>query len=150
MATKKKSKRKPRNKIDKSKVDFFLPLDVLSLGGPDDPCFGKLQDISTPECQRCGDSELCSIKMTQTSIKKRAKIEEGQTFKDNEETYILVENYLKGVMEPGRKYDISFVISRIEKKFMMPSAIKAKTLLIKTYKFSGKLKKINKTLLWKP
>jgi hypothetical protein len=145
----KKGKRKARNKIDKAKVDFFSPIDVLSLGGVNDPCFGKLHDISTPECQRCGDSELCAIKMMPQVVANRKKAEKGVVFKDQEETYIQVESYLKSFMKEGKPYGLEFLYGKIQTKFLMPSIEKAKSLLIKTYKYSGKFKKLNDKLVWK-
>lgn len=143
------AKREPRNKIKKAQLDFFIPIDILTLGGPDDPCFGKLHDISTPECGRCGDSELCSIKMMQTMKGVRGKEEKTKPFKDQEEVYIQVENYLKSKMPPGTKFKVSMIVSKVKEKFMIPSDKEALKLVIKTYKFSGKFKKENEYLTWK-
>lgn len=74
--------RKSRKDIKPETVDVMVPLDITKLGSDEDPCFGKLYDLSTDECQRCGDSEFCSIKMSQTMNIKRKSIEGTQEFKD--------------------------------------------------------------------
>lgn len=76
-------KRKPRNKMSKT-VDTLKPITIEQLGTNDDPCFGKHYSISAPECQRCGDSELCAIVLSQKNHKKRAKHEAEAAFKDIE------------------------------------------------------------------
>jgi len=144
----KKKKRKPRNKIDKKQIDFFEPIDITVFGGEDDPCFGLHFDITTPECSRCGDSELCSIKMMHKMKGVRAKEETKGNFKDNEETFILVEKYLMGCMKKGKSYSIEFITKQLLKKFKMQDDKKAKNLLIKTFKFSGKFKKKEDTLTY--
>jgi len=77
--------RKSREEIDKSDYDLLKPLDILSLGGEDDPCFGKLHDLKAEECQQCGDSEFCAIVKAQNLHKERLKIESQQRLKDVEE-----------------------------------------------------------------
>lgn len=79
-----KIKRKPRTKLSKT-MDTLKPITLEMLGTADDPCFGKHQDPRTPECLRCGDSELCAIMMAQNNHIKRAKIEAEGKFKDLEE-----------------------------------------------------------------
>lgn len=76
---------KPRNEISKEDYNVMHPIDVTKLGTEDDPCFGKHYDLTTDECQRCGDSEFCSIKMAQTAHLKRKQIESKQEFKDLQE-----------------------------------------------------------------
>ena len=77
--------RESRQQIDKSNIDLLKPIDVLSLGGEDDPCFGKLHDLKAPECMECGDSEFCAIVKAQNLHKERLEIESTQRFKDIEE-----------------------------------------------------------------
>lgn len=76
-------KRKPREKDEG--IDFSKPIDITKLGTSEDPCFGKLYDLSTDECKRCGDSELCALVFAQGKLKdKRTKIEKDNRFKDME------------------------------------------------------------------
>ncbi|MAO08040.1 MAG: hypothetical protein CL596_04935 [Alteromonas sp.] len=78
-----KKKRKPR-KATKG-VDILKPIDINKFGTKDDPCFGKEYDLSTDECSRCGDSELCAAVFGQTTLKKtRDKVESKNRFKDKE------------------------------------------------------------------
>jgi len=77
--------RKPREKMDKDDFDFLKPIDVLTLGSENDPCFGKYHDLKAPECMECGDAEFCSIMKAQNLHKDRIKIESTQRFKDIEE-----------------------------------------------------------------
>ena len=80
--------RKPRKKLSKQ-VEILSPVSQITLeqlGTADDPCFGKHFDPKAEECSRCGDSELCAIKMMQKNHIKRAEIEAKTKFKDIEET----------------------------------------------------------------
>jgi len=77
-------KRKPRTDLIK-KVDLLKPVSIDQLGTANDPCFGKFYDLSTPECKRCGDCEVCAIAMGQKTMMKRLEIEKTQKFKDVEE-----------------------------------------------------------------
>ena len=79
-----KGKRKTRTQSN-NKLDLLVPLDVLSLGSDDDPCFGKYHDLLAPECKECGDSEFCMIVKAQGLHKERLDIENKQRFKDIEE-----------------------------------------------------------------
>ena len=76
--------RKSRKTINED-TDLLKPIDVLSLGSDEDPCFGKLHDILAKECKACGDSEFCQIVKGQGLHKERLKIETKQRFKDIEE-----------------------------------------------------------------
>ena len=78
--------RKARENIEKDDYDFLKPIDVLTLGSEDDPCFGRFHDLKAPECMECGDAEFCSIMKGQNLHKDRAKIESKQRFKDIEES----------------------------------------------------------------
>lgn len=75
-------KRKARNKINKERIDMTKPIDITIFGTDEDPCFGKHYDNKAPECQRCGDSEICSIIYMQKQNLLREKIEEETKFKD--------------------------------------------------------------------
>ena len=71
-----------RKKKEKAEVDLLKPINIFELGGDADPCFGKQYDLSTDECKRCGDSELCAIATAQKLNGVRKKIEEHTEFKD--------------------------------------------------------------------
>lgn len=75
--------RKPRKKMSKI-LDTLKPITIEMLGTEDDPCFGKFLEPKAPECQRCGDSEICAIAMQQKLQAVRAKAEKEGTFKDLE------------------------------------------------------------------
>lgn len=77
----KKRKRKAREASVEPEA-FLEPIDITKFGTNDDPCFGKLYDLSTDECKRCGDSELCGVVFAQNLNKKRKKIEKKDNFKD--------------------------------------------------------------------
>lgn len=76
------AKRKARKAT--KKVDFLKPIDITLFGTKDDPCFGKLYNLSTSECQRCGDSELCAVVFAQNMKKERVKQKKKTRFKDEE------------------------------------------------------------------
>jgi hypothetical protein len=78
--------RQARELIDKTEMDLLKPLDVLSMGSEDDPCFGKHHDITAKECAECGDSEFCVIVKAQGLTAERTRVEAEQRFKDLEET----------------------------------------------------------------
>jgi hypothetical protein len=80
-----KEKRESRKNPDFDDLNKLKPIDLSILGTDDDPCFGKLYNLSEDECQRCGDSEFCAIKMAQTQKVKRTEIESTQRFLDIEE-----------------------------------------------------------------
>jgi hypothetical protein len=78
--------RKSRKMVDKEDYNILKPIDILTLGSEDDPCFGKLHDLKAPECMECGDAEFCSIMKAQNLHKERIKVESKQRFKDIEES----------------------------------------------------------------
>ena len=79
-----KIKRKPRKKVA-PKYDVLFPIPAEKLGSEDDPCFGKFFDPRTPECSRCGDSEICSIVMAQKNKLKVQEFETKHNLRDVEE-----------------------------------------------------------------
>jgi len=76
-----KIKRKPRNKMSKE-VNLLYPVNLEDFGTDKDPCFGKHNDPKAPECQRCGDCEICAVVQSQNMHIKRGEVEKGQKFKD--------------------------------------------------------------------
>lgn len=100
MAKKKKEDRKPRKKTEG--IDFLKPIDFSKIGTQDDPCFGKHYNLSTDECKRCGDSELCSVLFSLKLNKDRAKIESKESFKDlNDNDNKALENWVKNKKKEG-------------------------------------------------
>lgn len=83
-----KTLRKPRNKMAKKVLITTIPITLEQLGTKDDPCFAKLHDPRAPECQRCGDAEICAIAMGQKNHLLRAEEESNKNFKDIEEVKI--------------------------------------------------------------
>ena len=79
-----RNKGKTREPREKTKANLMEPIDITIFGTDDDPCFGKGYNLSTPECKRCGDSELCAIVMGQNNHIKRKVIEKDNRFKDLE------------------------------------------------------------------
>lgn len=98
-----KKDRVPRNKTED--IDLMEPIDITQFGTDQDPCFGKEYNLSTPECKRCGDSELCAIVMGQNNHIKREKIEAEGRFKDLEiaksDSNPALENWVKTKISEG-------------------------------------------------
>lgn len=101
---KKDRKRTARKELSK-KVDIMKPINIFEFGSESDPCFGKFYDPRVSECSRCGDSELCALKMGQLNLKEREKIEKTQAFKDLEE---------RSISEPDKKIIKTKMKSRIK------------------------------------
>jgi hypothetical protein len=111
------AKRKTRDEIEISDSKMLKPLDIETFGSDKDPCFGKLYDLTTPECKRCGDSEICAIVFSQKMNSTREKVEKNNRFKDLElETPVKdIEDYIKGLKKKG--YKESKIIRLTKKKF---------------------------------
>lgn len=78
-------KRYPRKKPkEHKKIDIMVPLQYLSLGSKDDPCFGQYS-AKAKECKRCGDSEVCAAVSTNKLLMEITEVEKTQEFKDNHE-----------------------------------------------------------------
>lgn len=89
MAKKKKVvEREDRFTPEYQNLNVMKPIDVTALGTSEDPCFGKHYDLTTDECQRCGDHEFCALKMGQTLNGQRNKIESKNDFLDILETEV--------------------------------------------------------------
>lgn len=112
--------RKARNKVDKDKIDFMKPVlitDIGILGGPDDPCFGKLYSLDAAECNRCGDNEICAIVTAQLNHTRRSKVESKGAYKDLEEVDNEVESFLKNLVVTNKITRVKELIPRVAKKF---------------------------------
>ena len=84
----KKRKKRDILSIQPEKVKGLLNIPFMDIGSENDPCFGKLYDPTTKECNQCGDSEFCAIVIGQLNHQKRAQLEISQPFKDKEESEI--------------------------------------------------------------
>jgi hypothetical protein len=105
--------RKSRNsKVRNNKLE--IPFDISKLGSKDDPCFGKHYDLNAPECQRCGDIELCAIAIQQNLTIIRGEIEQTQPFKDLEETKIKGKDKIQTRVDELKKKGKGPVIIRIK------------------------------------
>lgn len=112
--------RKSRDKIDKEKVDFMKPIlitDISILGGPDDPCFGKLYSLDAKECNQCGDNEICAIVTAQLNHARRSKIESKGAYKDLEEVDNEVESFLKNQVIVNKIQRVKILVDKVAKKF---------------------------------
>ena len=96
-------KREIRNKIDNS-IDILKPLNILSLGSDEDPCFGKLHDLKAAECKMCGDSDFCAIVMSQNLHRDRLKFETNQKMKDLDEAEDIMVEKKKNAKKDILKY----------------------------------------------
>lgn len=85
-----------KKKTQNQGLDLLTPIDVTKLGTELDPCFGKHYDLTTEECRRCGDSELCAIAMGKKLNVIRTKVESEGRFKDMEEPDTMtIKKYIK-------------------------------------------------------
>lgn len=97
------AKRNPRKKLVK-KVDLtkpLIPFDITKFGTDDDPCFGKLFDLTEEACRMCGDQTLCQIKQNQITEGDRLKLEKDNRFKDLELVDDDIRDYAKTKIEAG-------------------------------------------------
>lgn len=115
----KKTKRKPRKKVEKVELDYSLPM--MNLGTDADPCFGKLHSLEAPECQECGDQQACQVMMAQRVSKKRIAMGEDKAFLDREEEDIIklsiLEIYLVGILSPDKVMSIPKVLEKVNNRF---------------------------------
>ena len=131
------NKRKERNQLSK-KVDITKPLDVLEiekLGTDDDPCFGKLHDLTEDACKRCGDSHICQIVFNGKTKAMRDDIESKNRFKDleldkNEINTGEIKKFIKSKLSKGV---ISLkIVKQLQNKFGIEKQEARK--LVKKYK----------------
>jgi hypothetical protein len=113
MAGKRKSRSKANKKVDITKP--LAPIDITKFGTDEDPCFGKLFDLTEDECRRCGDQAICQIVFNQKTEKLRGKEESNSRFKDLELNTIEAENFIRSKKESGKSK--KFVTRRTVKKF---------------------------------
>jgi hypothetical protein len=79
-----KIKRKARSTQKKKGLSLLKPITMEMMGTEEDPCFGKHLDPRTPECSRCGDSEICAVMMHHNNALLKAKAEKDNKFMDLE------------------------------------------------------------------
>lgn len=122
------SKRKARKTLIKQlggKKALMKPiLNIDTLGSDDDPCFGKLYDGNDDTCQRCGDSELCLIKMGNNNTKTRKKLEKKNSYKDIDETEFEINpqhiyKFIKSDVVTGDPVSLLMVAKKVNKQFKL-------------------------------
>lgn len=109
---------------DISKQDPLKPFDITQLGNADvDPCFGKGYDLSTKECKRCGDSELCAFVMSQRLNITRRELEEKNNYKDLDilEDTDSIKKYMRKLKRAGSSR--KEIINKACEKFEVPTKI---------------------------
>lgn len=79
------AKRKAREEIDFEEEALLAPLDIYNLGSSDDPCFGKLWDLTNQVCSSCGDIEICGIVFSQKAHIIHQEKELEKPYKDLEQ-----------------------------------------------------------------
>ena len=101
---------------------LLYPIQSLDLGDPEkDPCFGKLVDLTAPECQSCGDVEFCQIAFSLLHKKKILKEEkegnnldlefsQGLMVKDIRDTYSKLLEGGEGKMRAYKKTSMKFKV----------------------------------------
>ncbi len=80
---------------------FLTPINIRDFGGEDDPCFGKEYDMTTPECQSCGDQEMCAIAFLGKVKQKRLEYEKANPVKDLEISDLEFKKAIKDFVESG-------------------------------------------------
>lgn len=85
---KRKARKEPK---EHKEIDRMVPLDYEALGGIKDPCFGKHFSIKASECNRCGDSEICSMACNNKILLQIEQQSQSSRFKDVEEGQLIDE-----------------------------------------------------------
>jgi hypothetical protein len=137
--------RVPRNKIKKKKLNLLMPVNnLLIFGSENDPCFSKLYSPSAPECQECGDSEICIIAMAQRNKIKNQKLNEKGNFKDMEEVDQEILKVVKNLVITNALTDFTLVAKKIKKHFALDTTLSAKKAIRKCLANNKKIKLIKK------
>jgi len=91
---------------------FLVPINIRDFGDLEkDPCFGKLFDLTTPECQACGDSELCAVVKAQSLHKERILVERTQGALDVEFSDLKQQQAIKKYFEDCRSSGVGRMLS---------------------------------------
>ncbi len=96
--------------------DLLKPFDVAKFGSEEDPCFGKLHDLNSDECQICGDVEICGIATMQNQLTMRQLLETNNKYKDLEEVEMIRTQEIKEFIKVRRERGISDAIIRAKLK----------------------------------
>jgi hypothetical protein len=80
-------------------TQFLTPIIIRDFGGESDPCFGKLYDLMAPECQSCGDQEMCGIAFSHKLKQKQLDYEKATPVKDLELTELELKRDVKGFID---------------------------------------------------
>ena len=103
----------------KDKDLLLYPFDVMKFGTADDPCFGKLYDLTSEECQNCGDHEVCAIAFVRKLGSKRIQAELDTHAKDLEidqlELDMDIKKFIKVKVE--RNFSQNRAVSMASKKY---------------------------------
>jgi len=123
----KKQKREKRK--GPKDFDYFKVIDITTIGSDNDPCFGKLYDLSEDTCRMCGDNARCAMVMAQGQNLDKSKQEKKNRFKDKEvaENDIIKEYIIKEKSKGLKRFE---VINKTKKKF----GIKNKKMYREIYK----------------
>lgn len=113
--------KKKQNLPDLKSQDPLVPIDITTLGGNGDPCFGKGYNLSTKECKICGDSELCAIKMAQELNISRRELEDKKHFKDLDilEDTDAIKKFMRKLKRTGETR--KSIISKASAKYEVPT-----------------------------
>jgi len=113
-----------------SPTSFLKPIPFYDLGTDKDPCFGKLYDLTAPECQACGDVEFCAAVNAQGMKTKRIAEEKKSGALDLEMDTLRWEKQVKEYYEARLKVSGKRIKALLEtvKKFKTPKD-KIKTLI---------------------
>ena len=110
-----------KEKLKLKDHDPLKPIDLTSIGTPNDPCFGKAYDLSTKECKQCGDSEICALKMAQSLGKTRKELEDQNHYKDLDilEDIDGIKKYMRKLKREGKTR--KEIVSKASQKFEVPT-----------------------------
>lgn len=110
--------RYPRNNNIKPEL-LLQPFDVMKFGSEDDPCFGKHYDLSTDECQSCGDQEICGISFMGRLKRKRIEAEKERPVKDLEIDDLEHRKDIRDFITKSRElgFNKKRTLKRLSKKF---------------------------------
>lgn len=114
----------PRKERNSPKPEGLLltTFDVMDFGSEDDPCFGKLYDLTADECQNCGDHEVCAIAFIRILSQKRLKTESEINTKDLEidrlERDKEIRDWFKA--KEGSAFSRKRILSMAHKRFHVP------------------------------
>ncbi len=112
-----KKKRKSRDKVNKEEINLLKPLNLANFTLENDPCFGKHHDLKAPECNRCGDSEICSIIVAQGLNTERQEISRETPIKEFHDGPDLkaVRKFIRGKLKKSVSQEA--IITKVQNKW---------------------------------